>query len=164
MGVMDVVQRKDIVNNKQEIIVMVGLPLSGKSTVVDNMVKTPFSDHFTIVCPDDVRMALYGQEYVKTGEKFVWATVDVMIRSLLLRGQSVIVDATNKSKWERQQWYKLAQEFGIPLRIIHVSTSAKECVRRAEESGRTEMIEVIERMADGFEDLEEDERFLCITI
>ena len=145
-------------NYKTEIILMVGLPLSGKSTVADNMKKSPLNDHFTIVCPDDIRMALYGQEFVYSGEKFVWAIVDTTIRALLLRGQSVIVDSTNKTRWERQQWSRVAQEFGIPLRIIHVSTSPKECIRRAKETHREEMIEIIEGMAEKFEPLEEDER------
>jgi predicted kinase len=142
---------------QDDIIIAVGLPLSGKSTMIDQIKKQPWSDHYTIVCPDDVRLALSGNEFHFPAEKFVWATVDLMARSLLIRGQKIIVDATNKTKWERNQWVKLAKEFDASYMFLVEDTPADECIKRARADNREEMVEVIENMAEKFEPLDEEE-------
>ncbi len=139
---------------KEDVIIMVGLPLSGKSTAVDSIIKSPMTDHYTIVCPDDVRMAMHGQEFFGPAEPMVWGVVDVMARSLLSRDKKIIVDSTNVTNWERNNWIRLAEKMGKTWGIFHIDTSREECVRRAKADNRYGMIQVIERIADKFEPIE----------
>lgn len=133
-----------------EMIIMVGFPLSGKSTLAEKIAKKGY----VIVCPDDVRLAIHGQKFYGPAEPVVWGVVDVMARSLLLRGQSIIIDATNVTEWERNNWIKLAERMEANWVISWKHTSKEECIGRAFNDGRPEMVEVIERLADKFEPIE----------
>jgi len=140
-----------------DMIIMVGLPLSGKSTLAEKMaqgISQGRGPSYTIVCPDDVRMALYNQEFWGPADPMVWGIVDVMARSLLLRGQRIIVDATNVTRWERAKWTRLAKDFDIEYTFSNVQTSVEECVERARLDGREEMIPVIERLYSKFQNIE----------
>jgi predicted kinase len=141
-----------------EMVIMVGLPLSGKSTIAGVMAKGKYYNstqswgpHYTIVCPDDVRMALYNQEFYGPTEPMTWGIIDVMARSLLLRGQSIIVDATNLTEWERDNWIRLAERMDVDWEVCHIPTSKEECIQRAKDDRRDYMIPVIERLAKKFE-------------
>ena len=86
-------------------------------------------------------------------EPFVWAIAKTMVRSLFLAGHSiVIVDATNTTKKRRDDWK------GPWCRRYRVmGTTVKECLRRAQSEGDTEIIPVIDRMAHQYEPVEDDE-------
>lgn len=144
-----------------KIVMMVGLPLSGKSTYIDQFKQKPASkigpdNSYTIVCPDDVRLAL-GFEFHKPMENFVWATVETMARALLLRGQNIVVDATNLTRYSRKLWINLAKEYKAELQVIIIDTPVEECVGRSEDTNRWQMIPVIRRMHNGREDVTKDE-------
>lgn len=131
-----------------ELIITVGFPLSGKSTLSKRVVN--HCDKVVIVCPDTIRLALHGQQFIGLAEPFVWAMAQTMVRTLLIQGFTIIVDATNTTKERRSMWRQIAKDFNLTLNIYWVDTPASVC------HDRNELIErlnpaVIDRMANQFE-------------
>jgi len=149
-------KRLEIQTNEtgKRLICLVGLPRSGKSTLLS---KKKFPS--PIVNPDSIRLALHGQRYVQAAEDFVWAIAKVMVKSLFLAGHNeVIIDATNNTRkrrdfWRSKEWMTV---------FIHINTPKEECIRRAKLTDDYDIIPVIERMADYFEPLEDDEILLDV--
>ena len=134
--------------DKPTLICTVGLPRSGKSTWARQQ-KAP------IVSPDAIRLELYGQRYWKPGEKMVWATAELMVRSLFTAGaELVILDATCTTRWQRDQW--LSDKWDTFFKVF--DTDAVTCCFRAGESGMPDLVRVIEIMEESFEYLSYDEK------
>ena len=136
--------------------ILCGLPKSGKSTYA----RTLKEEGWVVVNPDTIRLALHGQQFVASAEGFVWATAELMARSLLMSEYKVLIDATNTTKKRRAQWLRLAQEFGLTLDAFVMDTSVEECHERNEEirkygSGAVPA-EVIDRMSEQWEPVEEE--------
>lgn len=129
-----------------------GLPFSGKSTVAKQMQGAGW----VIVCPDEIRLALTGCDYFQPAEAFVWAVCETMARVLVRSKHAVVIDATNTTKKRRRVWLDIAREFDLPLRAFVLGTEARTCRERAERAGRREMKQVIDRMAEQWEPVEEE--------
>lgn len=129
-----------------------GLPLSGKSTLLDKMMWPQK------VCPDDIRLAM-GHEFYAPIESQVWATVETMVRAHLIRRQNVIVDATNITQHERKKWVRLANEFDYQPVAYVVPTSALDCMCRADDNNRPHMVPVIQRMREKYQTVSSKEGF-----
>ena len=128
---------------EKTLICTVGLPRSGKTTWA-------LQQAYPIVNPDAIRLAMHGQRFIESTERFVWATAHCMVQSLFLAGHPlVILDATNNSRKRRDEWQnsKWATYFKV------FSTSKEECLRRADLISDEQIKPVIERMASQFEPL-----------
>jgi predicted kinase len=129
-------------DTKKELILMVGLPRSGKSTYAK-------TTGFPIVNPDSIRLALHGERFISDAEPMVWAIAKYMVKSLFLAGHStVILDATNTTAKRREEW--VSRHWKVS--IMHITTTKEVCISRAIEEGDTDIIQVIERMSENFED------------
>jgi predicted kinase len=131
----------------RQLIMMIGLPRSGKSTEALKM-------GHPIVCPDAIRLALHGHSYIQKTEPLVWAIAHTMVEALFEAGHKVVVlDVCNNTKKRRDEWRSKTY-----LRVFHpITTSADECIKRAESGGREELIPIIERMAAQHEPLDDSE-------
>lgn len=107
-----------------DLIAMVGLPRSGKTTYVQNVLKPK---GYVSVCPDDVRKVIHGQTFIASAEPYVWATVYAMVDALRLSGHKVVVDACNVSRRRREPWTQRHAAF------IVIPTSADVCLSRTAE-------------------------------
>jgi tRNA uridine 5-carbamoylmethylation protein Kti12 len=137
--------------SKPLLICMMGLPRSGKTTIVKALMKKHSAP---VVRRDDIRLALHNQRYQSKAEPFVKAISDVMIRSLFLSGHdTVICDETNYSRAARDyhkspDWKTVFYEIG---------TSPEVCKERAIATGQPDLIPVIDAMYARREPLGEDE-------
>ena len=126
---------------KKKVILLVGLPRSGKSTWA-RRVGVP------IVNPDSVRLALHGQAFIVEAEPMVWSMAQYMLRALLLAGHDhVIVDATNTSVKRREMWISRTGEWETYYR--HIDTPLDVCISRAGDN--QPLIEAIHRMNNSYE-------------
>lgn len=138
-------------NSKPLVIAMVGLPRSGKSTIVKDL---KIDYQAPVISKDAIRLALHGQRYWAPAEPQVRGFADLMLRSLVLTGEGVIiVDETNFSRAARNalkssDWRTL---------FLEVDTSPEVCKARALATGQPDLLPVIDEMASRYEPLGEDE-------
>lgn len=142
---------KELIYNCADMILMIGLPLSGKSNYAKRLQK---EDGYTIVCPDTIRLALHGQQFEPLSEPFVWAIAQTMVRTLLKDGHRVVIDATNTTKERRKMWVNIAKELDVTICGYWIATSKEECIRRNNEIKRLDN-KIIERMDSQFEEPDE---------
>mgnify|MGYP003706927107 CR=1 FL=1 len=95
---------------EQELIIMVGYPGSGKSTLVKNL-KDKFNSDYLVLSGD----------ILKTETKMV-----SNLKKELDQGNSVIIDSTNPSKNKRSIFINIAKQKNIYVRVIHVTTSIEQ--------------------------------------
>jgi len=96
----------------QEIVIMVGYPGSGKSTVISKIFE-----------PAGYFIA-HGDE-LKTAAKMIKATIKP-----IKDGKSVVFDATNPSKEKRAEYIQFAKKYDIPVRCVYMSTDFEESMAR----------------------------------
>lgn len=135
--------------DKPTLVCMMGLPRSGKSTWIKDLMGL-----YPVVSTDALRLEMYGQRKWMPGEKLIWATADLMVRTLFRAGHtSVILDATNLTRWERDQWKSEKWDT-----VFHeISTPLWTCIDRANRDGMPDLEEVILQLAAGSEPLGHDE-------
>lgn len=136
--------KSDPQDKELELILMVGLPRSGKTAFARGFIED--NPGTAIVNPDSIRLALHGERFNKKAEPVVWATARYMVESLFLAGHhTVIVDATNNTEKRRNEWVKW---FGDTATVscVFVGTPAEECIRRALAVNDEEIVPIIERM------------------
>lgn len=112
----------------QKIILLKGLPASGKSTHARALAESGFYR----VNKDDIRSSLFGSAYKRKHEKQVVWTRDAMIREALSKGRSVVVDDTNFNPIHEKEIKKIAQEFNVEFTIndSFLQTPIEECIKR----------------------------------
>ena len=124
-----------------EVIVLVGLPGSGKSTWAE-------AQGITILSSDSVRALIADDVTNQQIHTQVFATMRYLLRRRLEVGAaSTIVDATNLLPVHRKPWIKIAREKGAKARAVYIATPLEECLRRNAARDRIVPAEAIQAMA-----------------
>ena len=88
-----------------EIIIMMGYPGSGKSTIAKN------------ICENENYIHIAGDVY-KTSSKMKKASLEYILQS-----KSIVFDATHSSLKKRNEFIELSKKYNYEVKCIHVSTS-----------------------------------------
>lgn len=124
---------------------LIGFPRSGKSTYA-KMLKDERG--YVIVEPDALRLAMYGQRWIKKMEPYIWAITYSMVEALFLVGHDkVVIDATNINEEARKPWFDRYNKEGYEVQLVIINTKKDVCIERAKLTGQEDLIPVIERMA-----------------
>lgn len=110
------------------LIVTAGLPGAGKSTVADELggrLGVP------VVSVDPLESAILsaGIDSDQPTGLAAYLVAEALAASVLATGRGVIVDAVNAVTPAREQWVRLAERFGVPLRFLEVVCSDAEVHR-----------------------------------
>jgi predicted kinase len=145
-----------------KLIMMRGLPRSGKSTWVKEFVKN--SGNATVVSRDDLRVMLHCGKWTPRNEKVTMSAQKALVEHLLKTTQTVIVDDTNLGEYHEARWKNIAKECGASFEIHEEKESdLRQLIRRDDISDSKRGADVIVRMAmaNGFVAFENDSVVVC---
>lgn len=135
---------------KPTLIMMVGLPASGKSAFAKQFAK---ENNFNIVSSDKIRGMLYGDESIQGDSKEVFRIVHDMIFNNLYHGIDTIFDACNIHKHYRIEFLSEVNE-KVPecnKYCYHISAPLSVCLERNKKRDRKVPVSVISQMAVDFD-------------
>ena len=93
-----------------EIVILVGIPGSGKTTLALNS----FPNHKRI-----------NLDTLQTRKK-----EDAEIANSLSNGQNLIIDNTNATEKSRSKYIQLGKQFGVPVKAVYIKTPVELALKR----------------------------------
>lgn len=158
------------------IIVMCGLPATGKSTVA-RALAAPLGA--TVLRTDEIRKHLAGVASTARGDESLYtnevtdrtyAQLASQTRKLITAGRSVVADATFASSRRRKALIQIARDGGVPWAVVH-TTASDQTVRRRMAARATDRCEVsdadwvvYQRMREHFQPPDEVGPEHCVTV
>ena len=129
------------------LVLMVGLPASGKSTYA----KSFESGNTIVLSSDEYRKRLLGDERCQYNNDLVFKTLYKDARELLQNGKNVVIDATNINMKARRRVLANFADLKILRQAVVMATPYLLCVRNDEHRERTVGEEVIRKFLFRFE-------------
>ena len=146
--------------NMPKLIMLVGIPGSGKTTYAQNYIKENNAVHLS---SDSIRKELYGDEATQGDPGMVFSIMQSRAVNALRVGQSVVYDATNITRKDRSYIISLCPNFAhIEAHIIWAPIET--CIERDDARERTVGKQVIDKMLKRFQPPFFDEGFNDIKI
>ena len=142
--------------SKNVLIVMCGLPASGKSTYSQWLAENA---NFFRVCPDLIRKDLYGDENVQGEGKKVFSIAHYQMATIGNGGGNVVFDATNIDRKTRKDLVKKMRPHFDIIICKWFSTPLLLCKLRNAKRERQVPEEVLDRMYERFRPPMLDEGF-----
>lgn len=134
----------------QEMVILVGLPASGKSTYAKGWLEAHPEGAYRCNY-DDLRLEMFEPDWKfnRADEQRMKKEAIRRAKDALMVGESVIIDNTNLTPRARETWINIAKGFGLEAEIYEMPTSLEECLHRdARREGKARVGRaVIERMA-----------------
>lgn len=133
-----------------ELIILTGLPASGKNTWIKKFLK---NHSHVVVELDEIRHEIFGHQFHRNAEPFIIAYAKTMVMLLLKQGKSVIINSTAVTNDIRNQWINLGKQYSATCKIVWIRTSRVHCWKRncKRPKGYKVPIEAFMRMVNAFQ-------------
>ena len=135
----------------KKILILRGLPASGKSTYAKNLL-TQNPHAWKRLNKDELRAMLDNSVHSKTNEKFIENVRDMMLVEALKEGKNVVIDDTNLSERPVERIKQVVQKYitdsgeTVNIEIKDIETSLEECLERDKKREKKVGESVIMRM------------------
>jgi len=106
----DLKEEAEIAKRSRAVVIMVGFPGSGKSTVAKSL-------EMTVISGDELKTA---PKMIKAAEAALKANPSA----------SIVFDATNATRAKRAEYVAFARRHNLPVRCIHVATPIEVSMER----------------------------------
>lgn len=144
--------------SRKKIVVLVGLPGSGKSTYLERLGITPLSS-------DAVRHLLVDDATDQTIHRQVFAVLRCLVRHRIALGRPLtFVDATHLTPRERRPYLKMGQLYDCAVEALFFDVPLEVCKERNRGRSRIVPEDVMERMAAKLVPPATDEGFSIVTV
>lgn len=110
-----------------KVIMLKGLPASGKSTWAKNYVESV--GNTVRVNKDDIR-AMMGGKFSHAKEGIVLAIRNAMVRTILDQGKNALVDDTNFHPKHEATLKQIAKDFEAEFSVVPFNEGLEECIAR----------------------------------
>ena len=107
----------DRLKTNSKVIIMVGVPRSGKSTKVKELSK---EGYIPISCDDIFRTM--GIRYSDEIYPLVENIMKIMCESMIIRGIDIIIDRTSATKKERKIWTDICKKHNVEWDFCEIET------------------------------------------
>lgn len=124
---------RDIPIGKKTLVLLVGLPGSGKSTFAE----THFP-HDAIVSTDRLREQLSNNIQNQLVTQKAWQIARRMVEERLKHGEITVLDAQNLIEGDRAQFYEIAKSAGARVEAIFLNVPPEKSIER--DKGRTKKV------------------------
>jgi tRNA uridine 5-carbamoylmethylation protein Kti12 len=144
-------------NNTNFLIILVGLPASGKTTFAFKLkekLEGYFQKTVKIIDPDKIRAEFFPNNFDYRNEPLIREKNIQSVRSQLLKGHIVISDDLNYYSSMRHDLKLIADSLTLNFYIIHISTPLKLCLKRNEERGKPIPNEIIHNISSRFDNFD----------
>ena len=123
------------------IVLLVGLPASGKSTWAQKQGVTPLSS-------DAMRLLLSDTETDQSVHEQVFAAIRYLLTARLKLGRAdTYIDATHLTPWERKPYFEIATSHQATVEAVFFDIPLAECKRRNRLRARKVPEEALDAMA-----------------
>ena len=148
----------DTSSEKQRIVVLVGLPGSGKSTYLERLGITPLSS-------DGIRQLLADDATDQTIHARVFQSLRYLLRQRLAIGRrATYIDATHLTPAERRPYIKIAERYGCAVEALYFDVPLDVCLARNRERSRVVPEEAVRAMAAKLVPPSVEEGFNTVTV
>ena len=139
----------NISNDKEEVIIMMGYPGSGKSTIAQN------------ICAKYPKYICIQGDIYKTSKGMIKKASEYISEK-----RSIIFDATNSSKSKRNEYISFAQKYGYKIKCLHVTTPLENSYQRNKQRPSETQVPRIAYSVytKYYEEPKEDEGFTLIQV
>jgi predicted kinase len=149
-------------NQNVTVVLLVGLPGSGKSTYAANCSAATGA---AVLSSDEIRRLLSDDPANQTIHKRVFAMKRSLLRHRLqLKRPVTYLDATHLTRSERRPYLKLAALYDATIEAVFFDVPLDECQRRNRNRDRVVPELVIERMAKRLEPPSIEEGFARVIV
>jgi len=139
------------------LVVMVGLPGSGKSTWA--------TENFRhIVSPDRIRLDEIGMAFDRAGEERVWSLARTRVREHLAAGRVVCFDATSVTTKRRAVLGRMAEGVGLPAIAVWMRVPEEVAWERNLSRERPVPRAAFEQLAEAFQPPTTEEGFDAVVV
>lgn len=116
---------------KQRILILKGLPASGKSTYAKQLL-AEHPNVYKRINKDDLRTMLDDGQHSKGREQFILKARNVLIREVIESNMSPIIDDTNLNPLHETEVRKIAESYSpaIPVEVKEFNESVRTCIER----------------------------------
>lgn len=130
-----------------KLIMLIGLPASGKSTYANKLKE----DGYTVHSSDSIREELFDNINFQGENELVFKMLHDRIKEDLIDGENVVYDATNMGMKRRRSFLETLNKVECTKVAVVMATPFNECIDRNKSRDRTLDAHVLDRMYKSFQ-------------